>query len=191
MTDIDPDTGLTPAGRRRIEKVVLTPALLGAACLIAGAYGALHNQVSYTVSPDYFHAFKFRQFAVPAAHHDRWGAALVGWAASWWMGVLIGVPIVAPGLRLPGGRAFATRCLTGFALAAATAMVVGLGALAWAAATITDPSQAGFRIPDDAADPIAFCRAGTMHNFSYLGGFLGIFAGAGYVISGIRGRRPQ
>lgn len=127
MTDIDPDTGLTAAVRRRVEKAVLLPALLGAACLIAGTYGALHNQVSYTVSPDYFHAFKFRQFAVPAAHRDRWGAALAGWAASWWMGVLIGVPIIAPGVRLPGGRAFATRCLAGFALAAATAMAVGPG----------------------------------------------------------------
>jgi hypothetical protein len=30
-----------------------------------------------------------------------------------------------------------------------------------------------------------------MHNFSYLGGFLGIFVGAGCVIAGIRGHRPQ
>ncbi|MFD2857128.1 hypothetical protein ACFSZS_23640 [Seohaeicola zhoushanensis] len=39
--------------------------LMGLAVLVAAAFGALHNQVSYTVGPDYFHAFKFRQFTIP------------------------------------------------------------------------------------------------------------------------------
>jgi hypothetical protein len=32
------------------------------ACLIAGAYGALHNQISYSVASEYFQQFKFIQF---------------------------------------------------------------------------------------------------------------------------------
>ena len=48
-----------------MEKILLFPLLLAAGCIISGLYGAFHNQISYTVSPDYFHAFKFDQFGIP------------------------------------------------------------------------------------------------------------------------------
>jgi hypothetical protein len=35
-------------------------AVMGA--LIAGAYGILHDQISYTISPEYFTKLKFEQF---------------------------------------------------------------------------------------------------------------------------------
>ena len=65
----------------------------------AGGYGAVHNHISYTVSPDYFHAFKFHQFGIPPELRGRVGASIVGWHASWWMGLFVGIPvpvIVAP-----------------------------------------------------------------------------------------------
>ncbi len=85
-------------------KLLLLPVLLAAGCLISGFYGAAHNQISYTVSPDYFHAFKFIQFEMPANLHNRLGAAIVGWEASWWMGVLIGIPILSVALIMPGAN---------------------------------------------------------------------------------------
>ena len=56
-----------------IKKLLLMPPLLVLGCLIAGAYGTLHDQVSYAVSPDYFHAFKFIQFQISPHLHDRLG----------------------------------------------------------------------------------------------------------------------
>jgi hypothetical protein len=41
------------------------------ACLLSGAYGAIHNQVSYTVSPEYFTKFKFVQFGIEPAISER------------------------------------------------------------------------------------------------------------------------
>jgi hypothetical protein len=102
-----------------VAKFILLPVLLGAGCLISGLYGALHNQISYSVSPDYFDAYKFIQFDVPVTLRDRVGASIVGWQASWWM-------------------------------------------------------------------------AGTMHNFSYLGGFVGILTASAYlVVERIRMKRRQ
>jgi hypothetical protein len=109
-----------------MAKIALFPVLLAAGCVIAGLYGALHDQVSYTVSPDYFHAFKFRQFAIPAELHNRLGAALVGWYATWWMGLFIGVPVLVVGLIMPDGRTYLTRSLIAFAVVAVTALAVGL-----------------------------------------------------------------
>jgi hypothetical protein len=163
-------------------KVALFPVLLIAACLVAGLYGAFHNQISYTVSPDYFHAFKFHQFDIPEGLRGRVGASIVGWYASWWMGILIGVPLLLVGLILPGWKSYLKHCLIAFAVVAGTALLVGLGALAFAYCTISESSLPANWYLDKVADRPAFVRAGTMHDFSYLGGFLGIVTGSLYLI---------
>ncbi len=169
-----------------LAKVALAPALLGLGCVIAGVYGALHDQISYSLSPDYFHARKFHQFQIPPMLHDRVGAAIVGWRATWWMGVLIGVPILSAGMLLPGARAYFRHCLVAFLVVTATALIVGLGALAFAWLTITPDSLPDFRYPAD-VDRVAFARVGMMHNFSYLGGLVGIATSLLYLA--LAGRR--
>jgi hypothetical protein len=56
------------------------------ACLLAGLFGALHNQISFTISHEYFTRFKFIQFRIPSTVPPRVGASIVGWLAAWWMG---------------------------------------------------------------------------------------------------------
>jgi hypothetical protein len=161
-------------------KLALVPFLLFAACLMAGLYGAVHNQISYTVSPEYFHAFKFRQFEIPAEHHDRLGAAIVGWEASWWMGFIIAVPLLIVGLIIPGWQNYLRCSLLAFAVAAGTALVFGLGALVFAILTIDTIDATHlppYWYPESLKRPVTFAWAGSMHNASYLGGFLGIVTG--------------
>jgi len=160
-----------------MAKVALFPVLLVAACLTAGLYGAVHNQISYTVSPDYFHAFKFHQFGIPKDLQGRIGAAIVGWHASWWMGLFIGVPVLLFGMILPGWKLYLNRCLVAFVVVTGTTLLVGLAALAVACLTISEASLPEYWYPAGVADKVAFARAGTMHNFSYLGGLVGIFTG--------------
>ena len=150
-----------------MAKLALFPVLLLAACLVAGLYGALHNQISYTVAPVYFHAFKFEQFEIPLNLHNRLGAAIVGWRASWWMGLIIGVPVLFVGLILPDWKTYASQCLLAFAVVAVTALLVGLAALvrAWFLGAST------------------FDCALAMHNASYLGGFIGILTGSACLVA--------
>src|SRR3954468_16183226 len=62
--------------------------LLGA--LFAGIYGAVHDQVSYAISPEYFTKLKFHQFwYADFGFHPRVFAAEVGFLASWWVGMII------------------------------------------------------------------------------------------------------
>jgi hypothetical protein len=165
-----------------MAKFALFPVLLIAGCLVAGCYGALHNQISYTVSPDYFHAYKFQQFGIPEDLRGRIGASIVGWRASWWMGFFIGIPVLVVGSIVPGWRGYLSRSLVAFAVVAGTALLVGLGALVYASITISEASLPLHWYPDGVADKAAFARAGAMHNFSYLGGFLGIVTGSLYSI---------
>ena len=165
-----------------LDKIYVFPVLLIAACLTAGVYGAVHNQISYTVSPEYFHVFKFKQFDIAPEYRNRFGAAMVGWYASWWMGFLIGVPVLLVGLIMPGVRLYWNRSLQSFVVVAVTALLVGLGALEYASMTVTEEMLSDYWIPDRVTDGLAFTRAGTMHNFSYTGGFIGIVTGSVFLI---------
>lgn len=167
--------------------------LLLAACVLAGEYGAAHDQISYTVSPEYYKAFKFHQFHVPPRWQGRTGAAIVGWRASWWMGVVIGIPIVLCGLVFPDRKTYIRSTLMAFGIVTVTTLVAGLAALAYATLAITDASLGPVVARPGVHDPVAFARAGTMHNFSYLGGLVGILTGIVYLlVERIRvGRRAQ
>ena len=163
-------------------KLTLFPVLPAAGCAFSGLYGALHDQISYTVSPDYYHAFKFHQFAIPDGLHNRVGAAIVGWEATWWMGLIMGVPVLLVGLIMPDGKTYLSRCLIAFAVIAATALALGLAALAYATYTVTSSTFPVDWFPPGVADRAAFARVGIMHDFSYLGGLLGIITGSVYLV---------
>ena len=149
---------------------VLAVATLPLGAFAGGLFGALHNQVSYRVSPDYFHGFKFQQFAVSPYFLNPAGASLVGIGASWWMGLLLGIPIAVVALGEPTRGAQLRATLRGVALAivvTACASLVGL-ALGFVFPTAADVSH----YPGPIHDPVAFASAGSMHNASYLGGAL-------------------
>lgn len=171
-----------------MSKIVLVPVLFVIACLFAGVYGAAHNQISYTVSPEYFTQFKFHQFRIAAGTSDRVGAAVVGWYAAWWMGLVIGVVLIPLGLVIRGGKSYFCGMLRVFGVVIATTLLVGLLALAWSLVSV-DASKVGeiSRYGNEIVDDAAFVRAGTMHNFSYLGGLIGMITG-GVTIIWERGR---
>jgi hypothetical protein len=165
-----------------MEKFALFWALLVVGCLLAGLFGAVHNQISYTVSPDYFGAFKFDQFGIPEALRGRLGASLVGWHASWWMGIFLGVPVLLVALIFPGPKGYLRHALIAFAVVLATGLAVGLGGLLVATCTITEANASFFWVPERVTDPVAFERAGMMHDSSYLGGALGILTAWAYLL---------
>lgn len=52
--------------------------------LIAGTYGILHDQVTYSIGPEYFTRFKFEQFA-----WADWGAGKSWPSAKRWQGSIL------------------------------------------------------------------------------------------------------
>lgn len=159
-------------------KLALIPVLFAIACLFAGLYGAVHNQISYTICPEYFTQFKFHQFDIDERYPVRIGAAIVGWHAAWWMGIAIGVVLIPMGLVLRGNANYFWSMIRVFGIVAITTLVAGLAALLIAFLTVDEDTVGDFfRYGNEIADDAAFARAGTMHNFSYLGGLIGIIAG--------------
>lgn len=176
--------------RTRAARLLLSPILVVAACLIAGVYGALHNQLSYSISPEYFHDLKFAQFGITDTLWNRVGAAWVGWQASWWMGLLLSFPILPVALFAPRARGFAVAFLSACALVVATAALFAFGNLLLSF-LVADPVQPWARRPG-VEDAEAFSRAGALHNGSYLGGFAGsLLASANAVIHVRRMRKAS
>src|SRR5512137_2235558 len=62
-------------------------ALIGA--LVAGGYGVLHDQVTYSIAPEYFTNLKFKQFHFAnLGLGDRVFVSAVGFLATWWVGLI-------------------------------------------------------------------------------------------------------
>ncbi|MBN1263290.1 MAG: hypothetical protein JW991_02945 [Candidatus Pacebacteria bacterium] len=149
------------------QKVLSAPLLILIAILTASSYGALHNQFSFTISPEYFTELKFVQFGI-RPDLPRLGAALVGIKASWWLGLIMALPITLLGLIHQTLRKMFRSTLKSFGLVLLTVLIGSLVGFIWGSV----------KFPRNRFD-----MAGTMHNFSYLGAFLGLPLGLFYQVS--------
>lgn len=62
-------------------------ALMGS--LVAGVFGMVHDQITYTISPEYFTRMKFDQFrAADFGFPSRVLVAEIGFLAAWWVGLI-------------------------------------------------------------------------------------------------------
>lgn len=163
-----------------MRRVAIFLLLVLIAVLLAGAYGVIHNQISYSVSPEYFTKFKFRQFGfVDLPLPDRTKASLVGILASWWMGIPIGLLAGASGFIYSEPRVMFRQTLKAFSVLIVFVLLIGVFGLLYGFMRTKQMNLADYQhwfIPDDIVNLRRFVCAGYMHNSSYLGGLLGIGA---------------
>ncbi len=154
--------------------IMLAYAVLGA--VLAGGYGVLHDQVTYSISPEYFTRLKFSQF-----HYANFGlpprvfVAEIGFLATWWVGFFAAwfiARITVPAFPRPKAFRYSLRGFLIILAFAFAACIVGyvLGIMhgsdygAWEDLA----SELGVQnLPD-------FVRVAYIHNASYLGGLLGL-----------------
>jgi len=80
---------LYPKLRLDLLRRMLGYAVLGA--LIAGCYGVLHDQITYSISAEYFTRLKFLQFHYADFRFPaRVFVAEIGFLATWWVGLIAG-----------------------------------------------------------------------------------------------------
>ena len=162
--------------------MVVVSLLVGA--LVGGLYGALHDQLSYALSPDYFTRFKFIQFRIYWGYESpRWGAAWVGFRATWWLGGVVGLVLSLFALLFHPPRRMARRVAEAMVLALlVTLLALGLGLLH--VHLLVDASNMHLyrgRIWPNVADQLQFVRVGILHLYSYSGALLGLCSGLGYL----------
>lgn len=150
-----------------------------AAIVIASLYGVGHDQVTYSISPEYYTKFKFIQFNLAdsgAAQHmtqPRSAVVMVGVKASWWMGLYIGLIIAAFALifRNPD-RMFASAIQAiGIVL-----LITILGGVfgGYYGHYVLAKKGVNWWLPNDLLHRTDFITVGSIHNFSYIGGVTGL-----------------
>lgn len=153
---------------------MLGTAALGA--VLAGAYGALHDQVSFSISPEYFTALKFPQFWwADFDLGDRAHASVVGFLGSWWIGLIAGWALVRVGFGESYSRSDLARAFTIVLGTAAACGVIG-GLLGLAASRGDRSGWEHWRLCLELRDVPAFVVVAWLHQASYVGGALGLVA---------------
>jgi len=158
----------------RFGKLPILFLLLAVAALSAAAFGALHNQLSFTVGPTFFTDLKFDQFGIAADTAPRLAAARVGVEAAWWIGPVIALPAALYGfVAVPRTQTYLAAGIGAIGLVIVLATLAALlGLVGGIAANATGLLDAYLVMPEgpSRAD---FYRAGFMHDASYVGGALG------------------
>lgn len=151
-----------------------------AGAMVAGAYGIVHDQLTFTLGPEYFTRFKFEQFDyLDKAKPVRLVVAEIGFLATWWVGFFAGWfmgRVAVPHLAVAKAARLSAAAV---GIMLMTAITFAAGAAFLAPTDIGDPRIEHWRpmiqmyAVNDAA---AFIRVGYIHNASYLGGLLGLVA---------------
>lgn len=152
--------------------IILTP-------ILAGLYGIIHDQLTYSISDEYFTKFKFYQFELvdegaKIGIPERQGAAIVGFLATWWTGIPIGIILGFLGLIHNDWKNMFKIVFKSLILTLIVAFVVGLLGLLYGKLFLIKSDLSCWYIPDNLIDREQFILVGSMHNFSYIGGLVGL-----------------
>jgi len=67
-------------------KALILPYLI--AMSVASLFGVIHNQITYSIAPEYFTKFKYWQFSyLPLTENHRLNVVLIGAMTTWWVGL--------------------------------------------------------------------------------------------------------
>jgi len=165
---------LMPAAPWRDLRSAAKLALTGA--LIAGLFGILHDQITYTISPEYFTRMKFDQFrGADFGFPPRVFVAEIGFLATWWVG-LTGAwflaRIAVRKFESPGRQVL-------FAIAWMIAVPVVLGVTGYFIGPWIFEKRPGWNEALESmgvTDSTAFYRVAAIHLGSYAGALLGWIA---------------
>lgn len=158
-------------------------------CLVAGVYGIIHDQLTYTISPEYYTKFKFYQFGLADEGTEaifstpRLWVSVVGFMATWWTGVPIAIILGLVSLH-PESRSMIAMAMKGFLVTIAITFVTGMFGLYYGLTYLANQPKESFGrwfIPENLIDFKSFIAVGSMHNYSYFGGACGLFVGIAYI----------
>lgn len=151
------------------------------AALGAGLYGIVHDQITYSLSPEYFTKAKFTQFwYLDMGHSERVFAGVIGFLASWWMGALAGwflARLIVPRVDMRTAWRTSLAGLAGVLASAVVGFVTG-----WGIGLNQNPEAPFWRVlctQYQVTDPPAFITVACVHYGSYAGAVLGLLVALG------------
>lgn len=154
--------------------------------IVGGAYGVIHDQITYTIGEEYFTQVKFDQFwwARPSTDSPRLFAGIIGFMATWWVGALTAWILSRVSLSRGGKIAPPREIAVSFMIVFLTAFLAGVcGWLFGLWRTTTGYAEGWHNLMDikGVENKEAFMTVAYIHNSSYLGGAVGMMFGLVYL----------
>lgn len=182
---------LYPKFSLRLLPAMVGHAVLGA--LIAGLYGVVHDQVTYTISPEYFTNLKFDQFHyADVGLPTRGFVGEIGFLATWWVGFFAAWFIARVTVPAYPGRLALRRSLQSFGVVFA---VAACGAVAgYLMGVFHGPDYGPWQSLAEmlqVRDVWSFVCVAYIHNSGYLGGLAGLVVALLALVWRRRGERTQ
>jgi hypothetical protein len=153
------------------------------AIVIACLYGVGHDQVTYTISPEYYTKFKFIQFNLAdsiAAQHmtqPRSAVVMVGVEATWWLGFYVGVIIAGFALLFRNRDRMFAVAMQSLGIILLLAIISGvIGGFYGRDVLAKRGAGSSAWVPGNVVHRVDFITVGAIHNFSYLGAAVGLAA---------------
>lgn len=143
--------------------------------IIAGTYGIIHDQVTYSISQEYFTKFKYVQFGFEpqwfGGHRQTVG--VIGFLASWWVGFILGffLSIICMILIKDSQKRSRTFYKSVFTIYLITIFSGILGFIVGKYYLIK--TSVDWWLPENLQDVHTFIIVGSIHNFGYSGATLG------------------
>ena len=143
--------------------------------VLAGVYGILHDQVTGSISEEYFTRLKFLQFRLNPGIPFRTGVSLIGFYATWWTGGLIGFLLYPDHIRM---RKALNRSLL---IVFTTTILFSISGFLYGKFYLASHGVSWW-MPAGLQDKTAYIITGSIHNFSYAGGLCGLLLAVTYLL---------
>lgn len=170
--------------RRAIHFIVIVITSI----LIASLYGVIHDQITYTISNEYYTLYKFPQFGI-----NEWGisntrskVSVIGILATWWVVLYLGLIYGIISLFLKKRNSLKIT-LKSILMNILTAIIFGIFGFLYGWIVNPGSNNVEFLSEEHLKH---FWIVGCIHNFSYFGGLMGLFIGIYFQIKYSKPKRP-
>ena len=150
--------------------------------VLAALYGAIHDQVTYSISSEYFTVFKFDQFGFSdwGNNNPRMTTALIGVLATWWVGLSIGIFQGLVGLIHHNHKLMFRYVLNSILITLGATLLFGI--FGYFVEVLDAETYQNCCFPYEIKDGKRFKIVGSIHNYGYAGGEIGACFGVAYQV---------
>ena len=166
-----------------MKKFGTLAATIFVSAILAGLYGVIHDQLTYSISAEYFTKFKYVQFGFEPAWFggNRQTVGVIGFLATWWTGIIIGLGLGITGLIFSDHKKMWQAIKKAIGLTFCVAILTGFIGFLYGKFYLTKIGV-DWWLPESLVDKDNFIIVGSIHNFSYLGGLFGLVIGIVFLI---------
>jgi len=182
---------------KKLRKLLTLVLVLVVTSFLAGLYGIIHDQITYSISNEYYTKLKFIQFGLEnwglgqnigtqqfqeiKLTQPRFGVSIVGFLATWWVGLITGIVLGLVGLIHKSAKEMLKITMKAATLTIGAAIIAGVIGFLYGKLILAN-SEPTYLLPQNVTNQSDYLVVGTIHNFSYLGGVVGMIIGIIYSV---------